>query len=74
MFKFYNFIIYIFLFISNASLAEDNFNVVTTKLKKGYTFTDINDLLIKHNFKQIYKTKMPFRKTFEYIYINKKFS
>ncbi len=43
-------------------------------LKKGYTFTNINDLLIKHNFKQIYKTKMPFRKTFEYIYINKKFS
>ena len=42
-------------------------------LKKGYTFTDINTLLVKHNFKQIYKTKMPFRKTFEYIYINKKF-
>jgi FkbM family methyltransferase len=43
-------------------------------LKKGYTFTDINALLVKHNFKQIYKTKMPFRKTFEYIYINKKIS
>ena len=42
-------------------------------LKKGYTFTDINALLVNHNFKQIYKTKMPFRKTFEYIYINKKF-
>ena len=42
-------------------------------LKKGYKFTDINTLLVKHNFKQIYKTKMPFRKTFEYIYINKKF-
>ena len=38
MSKFYNFIIYIFLFISTASLAEDNFNVVTTKLKKGDTF------------------------------------
>ena len=43
-------------------------------LKKGYTFTDINALLVKHNFKQIYKIKMPFRKTFEYIYINKKFN
>jgi len=42
-------------------------------LKKGYKFTDINALLVKYNFKQIYKTKMPFRKTFEYIYINEKF-
>jgi FkbM family methyltransferase len=42
-------------------------------LKKGYKFTDINTLLVKHNFKQIYKTKMPFRKTFEYIYTNEKF-
>ena len=38
MFKFYNFIIYIFLFISNASLAEDNLKVITTKLKNGDTF------------------------------------
>ncbi len=38
MFKFCNFIIYIFLFISNASLAEDNLNVITTKLKNGDTF------------------------------------
>ena len=43
-------------------------------LKKGYTFSDINALLVKNNFKQIYKIKMPFRKTFEYIYINKKFN
>ena len=42
-------------------------------LKKGYTFTDIHALLVKYNFKQIYKSKMPFRKTFEYIYINKNF-
>jgi FkbM family methyltransferase len=37
-------------------------------IKKDYTFRDINKLLIKNNFKKIYKLKMPFRKTFEYIY------
>ncbi len=35
---------------------------------KGYSFSDINNLLKKNNFKQIYKYKMPFRKTFEYLY------
>ena len=35
---------------------------------KGYTFADINSFLKKNNFRQIYKSKMPFRKTFEYIY------
>jgi FkbM family methyltransferase len=38
---------------------------------KDYTFGDINNLLIMNNFSQIYKTKMPFRKTFEYIYVKK---
>ena len=38
-------------------------------IKKDYTFRNINDLLVKNNFKKIYKSKMPFRKTFEYIYI-----
>ena len=37
-------------------------------IKKNYNFSDINNLLIENNFKQIYKSKMPFRKTFEYIY------
>ena len=37
-------------------------------IKKSYTFTDINELLIKNNFNKIYKSRMPFRKTFEYIY------
>jgi FkbM family methyltransferase len=37
-------------------------------IKKGYTFESINKLLIKNNFKKIYKSRMPFRKTFEYIY------
>jgi len=37
-------------------------------IKKGYTFEDINKLLIKNSFNKIYKSRMPFRKTFEYIY------
>tara|TARA_B100000795_G_C22776192_1_gene430134 strand:- start:306 stop:1034 length:729 start_codon:yes stop_codon:yes gene_type:complete len=40
-------------------------------LSKGYTFTDIHKLLSKNNFVQIFKAKMPFRKTFEYIYVNR---
>jgi len=40
-------------------------------LQKNYTFRDINKLLISNNFKQIYKYKMSFRKTFEYIYEKK---
>ena len=39
-------------------------------LDKGYSFGDIKDLLNKNNFIQIFKSKMPFRKTFEYVYIN----
>ncbi len=38
---------------------------------KKYKFSDINKLLIDNNFKQIYKYKMAFRKTFEYIYAKK---
>ena len=41
-------------------------------IKKNYTYNDIHELLIKNNFKKIYKSKMPFRKTLEYIYINEK--
>ena len=40
-------------------------------LIKKYKFSDIHELLIKNNFKQIFKNKMPFRKTFEYIYERK---
>ena len=40
-------------------------------LKKNYTFSDINFFLKKNSFKKIFKIKMPFRKSFEYIYINK---
>lgn len=42
-------------------------------LEKNYKFSDINNILIKNNFMRIYKAKMPFRKTFEYIYENKNF-
>ena len=38
---------------------------------KNYKFGDINNLLRINNFIQIYKYKMPFRKTFEYIYARK---
>jgi FkbM family methyltransferase len=38
---------------------------------KEYKFKDINNFLLKNNFKQVFKIKMPFRKTFEYIYQNK---
>ena len=40
---------------------------------KDYNFTDINRLLKQNNFIRIHKAKMPFRKTFEYVYINKLF-
>jgi FkbM family methyltransferase len=39
-------------------------------LIKNYTFLNIAELLKKNNFIKIYKSKMPFRKTFEYIYAN----
>ena len=41
-------------------------------IKKNYTFFDISKILKDHNFRKIYKIKMPFRKVFEYIYINDK--
>lgn len=42
-------------------------------IKKNYFFSDINKLLNRYNFTQVFKIKMPFRKTFEYIYKNKSF-
>ena len=38
---------------------------------KNYNFKDIHNYLINHQFKKYAKFKMPFRKSFEYIYINK---
>ena len=40
-------------------------------INKSYTYSDIHNLLKKNNFEKIFKSKMPFRKTFEYIYRNK---
>ncbi len=41
-------------------------------LKKNYTFSMINNYLKKKSFKKVFKLKMPFRKSFEYIYIKDK--
>jgi len=38
---------------------------------KNYKFKDIHKLLIENDFERIFKTKMPFRKSFDYIYKNK---
>ena len=38
---------------------------------KDYTFSNIHDYLILKGFKPYFKFKMPLRKSFEYIYINK---
>ena len=40
---------------------------------KNYNLTDIHELLIKNGFKKFFKIKMKFRKSFEYIYINKNY-
>ncbi len=39
-------------------------------IKKNYNFSDINSLLKKMEFKKVFKSKMYFRKVFEYIYEN----
>ena len=38
---------------------------------KNYKFKDIHKLLNDNGFQKIFKTKMPFRKSFDYIYENK---
>ena len=42
-------------------------------LIKDYTLSNIHSYLEKNNFKKVFKIKMYFRKTFEYIYLNKFF-
>ena len=37
-------------------------------IRKNYTYSDINNYLVHKGFHLKYKFKMPFRKTFEYIY------
>ncbi len=39
---------------------------------KKYTLSNIHNHLISHDFKKIFKIKMKFRKSFEYIYENQK--
>ncbi|WP_435090556.1 FkbM family methyltransferase [Candidatus Pelagibacter bacterium nBUS_30] len=39
-------------------------------IRKNYTFSDINFVLKNYGFKKVYKSKMYFRKSFEYIYKN----
>ena len=43
-------------------------------LIKKYKFNDVDNFLKSKNFKQVFKTKMFFRKTFEYIYKNNSFN
>ncbi len=40
-------------------------------LIKDYKYTDIHKLLDDNGFEKIFKTKMPFRKSFDYIYKNR---
>ena len=41
-------------------------------LAKGYKFSEIDSFLRENNFVKVYKSKMFFRKTFEYVYELKK--
>ena len=41
-------------------------------LSKNYTFSNIHHFLKKNSFQKVFKIKMPFRKSFEYIYVNNK--
>ena len=43
-------------------------------ITKNYTFSNVNSLLVKNKFEKIFKIKMPFRKSFEYIYVNTKYN
>ncbi len=38
-------------------------------IKKNYTFSNIHTFLTKNSFEKVFKIKMPFRKSFEYIYV-----
>ena len=60
---------------------KENFHIVNfvyfehhydNMIEKNYTFSDIHDLLKNFGFVKRFKMKMPFRKSFEYIYQNVK--
>jgi len=40
-------------------------------IEKNYKFSDINELLKNNSFYQVFKIKMPLRKSFDYIYRKK---
>jgi len=42
-------------------------------LVKSYTLNDVHSFMEQNNFEKVFKIKMYFRKTFEYIYFNKFF-
>ena len=42
-------------------------------LKKSYHLSDVHNYLKNNHFKKVFKIKMFFRKTFEYIYYNEKY-
>jgi FkbM family methyltransferase len=54
----------------NIILFEHHYDLM---IKKNYTFSDINNFLNENGFLQKGKFKMPFRKTFEYIYFNERY-
>ena len=64
-----NFVLLLFLISFIFILLEHHYD---NMIDKGYKFNDINQILIKNHFIKIFKLKMPFRKTFEYIYKNEK--
>ena len=43
-------------------------------IMKDYKLSNINNYLIKNGFKKKFKIKMKFRKSFEYLYLNKDFT
>ena len=59
-------------FIKNVKLIlfEHHYDLM---IRKKYKFNDLHNLLFNNNFEQVYKSKMYFRKSFEYIYLNKNY-
>lgn len=51
----------------NIIMLEHHFD---NMISKSYKYSDISHFMKSCNFKLVYKSKMPFRKTFEYIFIN----
>ena len=57
----------------NERIPIETINMLSdVKINDNINENDINNLLKKYNFKKIFKLKMPFRKSFEYIYVNEK--